>query len=135
MKYQFIEDRRSESRVTKMCRAMRVLRSGYYDWRGCCESRRSIDNRVLLTHIRIVHKQSRATYGSPRMRVKLNESGLACGEIRVARLMRENGIRAKRMGKFRATTNSKHSYPSIPNLLNRRFEVTTPNTVWVSDIT
>jgi len=49
--------------------------------------------------------------------------------------MREHGIRAKRGRKYKVTTNSKHNYPVAPNLLNRQFEVSTANTVWVSDIT
>jgi len=135
MKYQFIDGHRSSLRVKKMCEALQVSRSGYYNWRGRPESNRSRDNRILLSHIRVVHRQSRENYGSPRVTVELKESGLNCGENRVARLMRHNGISAKRRRQFRVTTNSKHNYPVAPNLLNRQFDVSTPNAVWVSDIT
>ncbi len=135
MKYQFIDDHRSSLRVVKMCQAVRVSRSGYYDWRSRPESKRSQDNRILLSHIRMVHKQSRENYGSPRVTDELNQSGILCGKNRVARLMSENGIKARRSRKFRVTTHSKHNYPVAPNLLNRQFEVSTPNAVWVSDIT
>jgi len=135
MKYQFIDGHRSSLRVKKMCEALQVSRSGYYNWRGRPESNRSRDNRILLSHIRVVHRQSRENYGSPRVTVELKESGLNCGENRVARLMRHNGISAKRRRRFRVTTNSKHNYPVAPNLLNRQFDVSTPNAVWVSDIT
>jgi putative transposase len=135
MKYQFIDGHRSSLRVKKMCQALQVSRSGYYNWRGRPESNRSRDNRILLSHIRVVHRQSRENYGSPRVTVELKESGLSCGENRVARLMRHNGISAKRRRQFRVTTNSKHHYPVAPNLLNRQFDVSTPNAVWVSDIT
>ena len=118
-----------------MCRALHVSRSGYYSWRHRPESNRSRSNRILLPHIRIVHAQSRKNYGSPRVTDELVACGLTCGENRVARLMRENGIRAKRSRKFKVTTNSKHNYPVAPNRLKRRFEVSTPNSVWVSDIT
>jgi transposase InsO family protein len=135
MKYQFIDNHRSSLRVMKMCQTLKVSRSGYYSWRFRPESQRSKENRILLFHIRVVHDDSRQTYGSPRVTVELKESGLACGENRVARLMRNNGISAKRQRKFRVTTNSKHNYPVAPNLLNRQFEVSRPNAVWVSDIT
>jgi transposase InsO family protein len=135
MKYGFIEDYRSSLRVTKMCQALKVSRSGYYDWLSRSESNRSKENRVFLSYIRIVHEKSRQTYGSPRVTDELNQSGIRCGENRVANLMRENGIKAKRSRKFKVTTHSKHNYPVAPNLLNRQFEVSTPNAVWVSDIT
>jgi transposase InsO family protein len=61
--------------------------------------------------------------------------GWTYGKNRVARLMRLNGIRPKRSRKFKVTTNSKHSLPLAPNLLNQRFIVDSPASVWVSDIT
>lgn len=135
MKYQFIENHRLSLRVMKMCQALQVSSSGYYDWRNRPESKQSVANRILLSHIRIVHKRSRENYGSPRITKELNYSGIPCGENRVEKLMRENNIRAKRSKKFKATTNSKHNYPVADNLLNRQFEVDSPNSVWVSDIT
>ena len=135
MKYQFIDSYRSSSRVLKMCRALKVSRSGYYGWLRRGESKRSGDNRILLSHIRIAHGQSRKTYGSPRVTEELNESGIDCGANRVARLMREHGLKGKRVKKYQVTTDSKHNYPVAPNLLNRQFDVSCPNRVWVSDIT
>jgi len=135
MKYSFIESHRSSSRVVKMCHALKVSRSGYYSWRLGRESTRSRQNRVLLSHIRVVHEKSRRRYGSPRVTDELRESGLICSVKRVARLMREHGIRAKRGRKYKVTTDSKHNYPTAPNLLKRQFEVSTANAVWVSDIT
>ena len=135
MKYQFIENHRLSLRVLKMCQTLHVSPSGYYYWRNRPESKQSVANRILLSHIRIVHKRSRENYGSPRVTDELNETGIPCGENRVEKLMRENNIRAKRSKKFKATTNSKHNYPVADNLLNRQFEVASPNSVWVSDIT
>jgi transposase InsO family protein len=66
---------------------------------------------------------------------ELNEAGFACGENRVARLMQLHGICSRRKRKYRATTDSKHSFPVAPNLLSRQFAVDRPNAVWVSDIT
>ena len=135
MKYRFIDNHHLSLRVVKVCQALKVSTSGYYDWRNRSESDRSWKNRILLSHIRIAHKKSRRTYGSPRVTEELNDSGIHCNEKRVAKLMRENGIRAKRSRKYKVTTNSKHSHPVSPNLLNRQFEVHCPNRVWVSDIT
>ena len=88
-----------------------------------------------MSHIRIVHTRSRENYGSPRVTDELNDTGIPCGKNRVEKLMRDNNIKAKRSKKFKATTNSKHKHPVADNLLNRQFEVDSPNSVWVSDIT
>lgn len=118
-----------------MCEVLEVSRSGYYSWLKRPESNHSKKNRRLLSEIRIVHDRSRKTYGSPRVTVELCAQGILCSENRVARLMSVNGIRAKSKRKYRATTNSKHNYRVAPNILNREFNVTRSNTVWVSDIT
>ena len=135
MKYKFIETHRLSLGVMKMCQAFKVSRSGYYDWRNRGESKRSVANRQLLSDIRVVHTRSRQNYGSPRVTDELRECGVCCSENRVAKLMQDNNIRAKRSRKFKATTNSRHNLPVAENLLNREFEVTRPNSVWVSDIT
>jgi transposase InsO family protein len=78
---------------------------------------------------------SRYTYGSPRITIELREQGDTCSKNRVARIMRENDIKAKTARKFKVTTNSKHNMPISENLLNQNFSVSTPDRVWVSDIT
>ena len=118
-----------------MCRVLGVSRSGYYAWLVRPESERSRRNQSLLSEICLVHHRSRRSYGSPRVTDDLRVSGLCCSEHRVARLMRQHGIRAKTVRKFRVTTNSKHAFPVAPNLLDRQFAVSRPNAVWVSDIT
>lgn len=118
-----------------MCRVLRVSRSGYYAWQRRPVSRRKQANSALVTEIGRVFKQSRRTYGSPRITDELNDSGIACGRHRVAGLMRENGIRAKTVRKYKVTTDSKHALPVAENLLARRFRVTRANLVWVADIT
>lgn len=135
MKYGFIGDHRREHRVSLMCRVLQVSRSGYYAWENRQESRRSVENRRLLSQIRMIHERSRRLYGSPRVTAELRSQGYVCNEKRVTRLMREHGIRAKTVRKFKVTTDSKHNLPVAPNLLNRQFTVARPNAVWVSDIT
>jgi transposase InsO family protein len=131
----FIRDHREEFRVWLMCRVLSVSKSGYYAWLVRPESERSRANRWLVSQIRMAHQRSRKSYGSPRITDELHDSGLACGRHRVARLMREHGIKAKTVKKYKATTDSKHTLPVFPNLLARDFKVRRPNAAWVADIT
>jgi putative transposase len=113
-----------------------VSRGGYYDWLKRPESRRAREDRVLQVHIRASHKRSRGTYGSPRVHKDLVNDGHEAGRGRVARLMRQGGIRGKQKRRcFVVTTDSDHSLSVVPNILERRFEVGTPNEVWTGDIT
>lgn len=98
--------------------------------------RRRGENLRLVTEIRAVHRISKETYGSPRIHAQLREQGISCGKHRVARLMRIHGIKPRYRRKFRpTTTDSAHSLPVAPNLLDRHFEAVAPNRVWVADIT
>jgi putative transposase len=121
--------------VRVMCRALAVSPAGYYAWAARPESRRTAANRRLVTMIRVIHAESRRTYGSPRVHATLQGQGQRVGEHRVARLMRAQAIRAKTVKKWRATTDATHSHPTAPNTLNRQFAVAEPNRVWAGDIT
>jgi len=130
MRYHVIQqyDRRYPIRL--MCRALAVSPAGYYAWRGRPESARSAANRALLTDIQHLHRESRQTYGSPRIWGALRAQGHQVGEHRVARLMRHHGLRAKTVPKWRTTTQSTHPFPVASNQLNRQFAVAAPNQVW-----
>lgn len=117
-----------------MCQAFNVSRSGYYSFVQRPESKRSSQNRELLAEIRKIHEESRKIYGAPQITKNLPE-GKKANRKRVARIMRENGIKSKVVKKYKATTNSKHNYPVAENLLNRDFHAERPNQKWVSDIT
>ena len=67
MKYEFIHTNRSEFVVEKMCQVLDVSRSGYYRYNVGKVSQRTIENMVLLTSIKLIHKASHGTYGSPRI--------------------------------------------------------------------
>ena len=99
------------------------------------QSRRQRRDVEDLAIIRAAFMETKETYGSRRLSKHLHQNGHFIGRTRVERLMRENDIVPKTVKKFKATTNSNHDYPAAPNLLNRNFTVTKPNTVWVSDIT
>ncbi len=135
MKYAFIHTHRSSYVVEKMCQALEVSRSGYYDFLYRPESNRSRANRILVKEMRKIHLKSKKTYGSPRITSALHDLGISCSRPKVARLMRLNGIKAKTKKKYKITTNSNHSFPLAPNLLKQNFWVAVANRIWVSDIT
>lgn len=118
-----------------MCRVLAVSTSGYYDWRGRAESRRQKEDRRLVVEIKAIHKESRQTYGSPRIHDELKDRGRRCGRKRVACLMRLHGIRAKQTRRFKATTDSKHTLPVAENVLSRQFTPSAPDVAWAADIT
>lgn len=121
--------------VTLMCRTLAVSSSGYYAWAARPESRRSAENRRLVTEIRVIHAESRATYGSPRVHATLTARGQRVGANRVARLMHASHLRAKTVKRWRATTDSSHTWPVAANTLNRQFTIEHPNRVWAGDMT
>jgi len=121
--------------VRLMCRLLAVSPAGYYAWLTRAESRHTTENRGLVAAIRVIHAESRRTYGSPRVHATLWAQGQRVSPHRVARLMRASGIRAKTVKTWRATTDSAHTHPVVPNTLNRQFAVAAPNRVWAGDIT
>lgn len=120
--------------VSMMCTALGVSRAAFYAWRRRPVSERKQEDQRLLVEIQKFHKQSRGTYGSPRITTDLQEQGEVIGHNRVARIMRENGIVGKPEPKWTTTTDSAHNLPVAPNLLEREFDVDTPDQVWVGDI-
>ena len=94
MKYAFIEANRREHQVTKLCRILKVARSGSYAWTHKPQSDRAIEDGRLLPLIRASYAASSGIYGSPRIFEDLREVGETCGKNRIARIMRENKIRA-----------------------------------------
>jgi len=118
-----------------MCQVLEVSRSGYYDWCGRGESRRSVQDKVLIKEIRKVHERHKKAYGAVKTWLTLNEAGVACGKHRVARLRCLVGIETRRVQRFRLAYKARHSAPPAPNLLRQRFEAPGPNQVWMADIT
>jgi transposase InsO family protein len=135
MKYQLIEDNRSNYPVEKMCNTLKASRSSYYSWRKGKLSKRQEEDKELLKEIRELHQKNRQKYGSPRMTEALKQKGYRVSEKRVARLMKENDIVVKKRKSWVRTTDSNHNSPIAPNILSRNFDVMKPNTAWVSDIT
>ena len=136
MKYACITRHRDEYPVRLMCRVLTVAPAGYYAWRKrATPTAHAIADERLVLQVHSYFRRSGGTYGSPRVLRDLREAGARVGKKRVARLMRREGLVARRRGQRVATTDSQHTQPIAPNLLNRQFTVAGPNRVWVSDIT
>ena len=127
-------DYAQEFTVERMCRVLKVSKSGYYKWREnrSFKMRKSSEIEDLIS---IEYEQSRCTYGSPRITLELNKDKYICSKSTVARYMKRMNIAARNKKKFKTTTDSNHDYEVFSNLLNREFSVDTPATVWVSDVT
>lgn len=135
MKYAFIRQQADHYPVSRLCQALEVSASGYYDWRDRPESERAKQNRALLSKITVFHRASRGIYGSPRIHRDLIESGEQVGINRIARLMQCHGIQSRMARKFVITTESKNTLKPAPDRLQRQFNVVEPDKAWVSDTT
>lgn len=120
--------------IRRACRLLGISESGFYAWRHRPASRRQREDMVILAHIRNAFALSNETYGSPRMTRDLTDEGFVIGRRRVARLMRENKLQARRKRRFRRTTDSHHCWPIAPNLLAGDFTAERPNQKWNVDI-
>jgi putative transposase len=118
------------------CRLLGVSRSGYYEWKDRPLSAREQDNELLLKHITETHADSRGSYGSPRVHAELTLGlGLVVNEKRVARLMRQAGIRGLYVRRRRGCTVRNPDAEPAGDLVNRQFAVTAANRLWLTDIT
>ena len=132
MRFRLIEDHREIWPVRIMGKALSVSPA----WRSRPDSLRKIANRALLVDIRRVHTHHREPYGAPRIHAALRAEGHAINRKRVARIMRQHGIRARVPRRYRVcTTDSKHSLPVAENLLDQNFVADRPDQVWLADIT
>ena len=134
MRYRFIDAHKKAWPVNLMCRVFSVSRSGYYDWTGRAPSRRAQSNRELDRRIRKIFARHRQCYGVPRITDALHDAGIECSENRVARRMRALGLKAIQAKKFKVTTDSNHSKPLAPDLIEQDFSAAAANQKWTSDI-
>lgn len=132
--YEFIKANKHQFSVQLMCRVLGVAPSGYYAWLLQPLSNRAQEDARLLRLIRAAFVASHGIYGAPRVFLDLREAGETCSKHRVARLMRENKLRAFHGYRVRRWSAGKPAV-LVPNLLQRQFTVTRPNKAWVTDIT
>jgi len=135
VRFKTVEAEKAYFPVRVLCQVLQVSVSGFYSWRKRGPSQRAREDEQLKVHIRAAHKASRGRYGSPRVQKELCAQDQHVGKKRVARLMKADGLAARRKRRFRRTTDSTHQHPVAPNLLDRQFTVDAPNAVWVTDIT
>jgi len=121
--------------IRLMCRCLRVSASGYYGWRDRPASGRKRANQRLLARIRVLHAQSDGVLGSPRMWEELRYRGERCSRNRVARLMRNDGLRGIPQRRRWRNKPTGTRPASVENHLARDFSANQPNTKWVTDIT
>lgn len=135
MKYKFMKKYASEHCIRTMARVLGVSRSAYYRWLETPISQRKSQDIQLIAKIKKYQEEFKFSYGGERLTRHIKkEEGIKLGHNRVSRLMKEHGLGAKRKIKWRKPKESKDFKSTIPNLLARKFDVSEPNTVWVSDI-
>jgi putative transposase len=134
--FRLIEAEKARHSIPMLCRLLGVSRSGYYAWRNRPPSERASFDAVLSEKIETIHRNSRATYGAPRVHAELRAIGIRCGRKRVARLMRRVGLRGCLRGrKMRTTHRRALQQTAAPDLVNRNFASKEPDRLWVADIT
>ncbi|MCA3418820.1 MAG: IS3 family transposase [Roseomonas sp.] len=134
VRFRFVEEQRGAFPIDRLCRVMNVSPRGLRAFRSRPASPRQRMDMVVLAHIKEQSRLSLGSYGRPRMTEELKEVGVDGGHRRVGRLMRENGIVVERTRKFKATTDSDHTFNIAPNLLERDFTADQPNQKWAGDI-
>jgi len=115
-----------------MCQGLFVSESGFYAWRKRPTCRRQREDAQLTEKMRQVFASHSGRYGSPRLHADLRDQGMRCSRKRVARLMREAGIAAKRKRRRVVTTRSDASHPVAPTVLERDFTAPEPNKKWAT---
>jgi len=141
VKYACVARHRGEYPVRLMCRLLAVSPAGFYaaqQRQRRVPSARARANQRLRLEVRAIHARSRQRYGAPKVHEELQAQGIRCGHNRVARLMRAEGLRSKRVPAFRVTTQSGHRQPVAANHLTRRFAPTAyteRDQAWAADIT
>lgn len=119
-----------------MCNILKVSKSGYYAWfkRNSNPKELSKFNKLEVL-IKTIFKESYKTYGARRIKKKLEELGIIVSRKTIRKIMLENNLINVYRKKYKATTNSNHKYPVAPNILNQEFKASSPNQIWVTDIT
>ncbi len=134
MRFRLVDQAKAEFPVQRLCKVLGVSQSGYFAWKHRPASGRQRGDMVLLAHVRSAFALSNGTYGSPRMTRELQDDGFAVGRRRTARLMHENGLRARQKRRFKRTTDSHHAWPVAPNIIDQDFTAERPDEKWAADI-
>ena len=133
--FRFVERERAHHPVATICRCLGVSPSGYWAWARRGPSGRALGDAALGDRIAAIHRDSRGTYGAPRIHAELRDTGVGCGRKRVARLMRRAGLEGVHRRRFVRTTIRDRDAAPAPDLVKRRFIAAAPDRLWVADIT
>jgi putative transposase len=126
----------SEFSVERMARVLDVSRSGYYEYLNRPQNGSRIGKKMLFdAEVRVIYNENRRCYGSEKIRQAFLHREQKHSRRRIAESMRRQGLRMKVRRVFKTTTDSKHSFPVAENILNRKFMVSAPDQVYVTDIT
>ena len=131
----FIDAEKADYPVTVLCKVSGISPSRYYQLRKKTVGARAVEDANLEREIQEIYGEGRGNYGSPRVHDELLKRGFNLSRKRVIRLMNRLNLKAKTAKKFKVTTDSRHTLPIAPNLLERDFSPPAPNRAWVSDIT
>jgi putative transposase len=136
MSFRLIEAEKAEHPISRLCAVLEVSAAGYHAWRRRAPSRRALRDRELERMIEAAFRDSRETYGAPRIQAELRAQGVHVGKKRVARLMRRLELEGvSRRGKRRRTTTPDAAVPPAPDRVGRRFTAAQPDQLWLADIT
>jgi putative transposase len=133
-RFEFIEAEKATFPIASLCRALGVSRSGFHGWRSREPTERARRRHELTTKVEAAFKESRGTYGSPRVHEALQGQGEKVSKNTVADIMQERGLQARPKKRFKATTDSRSTKRIAPNLLARDFTAERPNQAWVTDV-
>ncbi|MGQ9890165.1 MAG: IS3 family transposase [Aggregatilineales bacterium] len=134
-RYRFIRQETDNYPIRRLCAVLEVSHSGYYAWLKRGPSQRAQANERLSQEIERVHRDSRSSYGYLRVHAELRAQGWRVGKHRVARLMRQKGLKARYKRPFRVTTRRDERHSPTPNLLKGDFSASSLNDKWLADIT
>jgi transposase InsO family protein len=136
----FIDDHRAEYGVEPICAVLPIAPSTYYAFKvrerdtSLC-SARSRRDEVLRDEIRRVRGENFDAYGAYKTWKEMNRKGIRVARCTVERLMRCMGLRGVVRGRTFKTTVGDDSQSRPADLVDRQFEATRPNQLWVSDLT
>jgi putative transposase len=130
-----MDERRNSYPLKAMCKVLEVSPSGYHHWKTASGPQKRLSDAALLALIRSIYAETKGAYGAPRIWEELRDRHYPASKERVRKLMQTHGIRARHKRRYKATTDSKHSFPVAPNLLDQQFRTYRPDLIYTADIT
>ena len=122
--------------VVPVCRVLQVAPSAVRSAMSRPVCARRVADDAVKPKLLAVFEANYRVYGRRKMKAALRrEHDIILDKDRIARLMRELGIRGASRTRSTVTTRSDRSSPRAPDLVNRRFQASRPNQLWVCDFT